>query len=548
MKESPVPSISEDRPDHQLSAGKEPKLLESGKQEQSTGAAENRGQAPRRLWWIAFGVAAVLLALLLFGFLRRHQQQKVVEAAAREEQQALPVVNVTRVLRSPAATSELLPGNMTPLTEAYIYARSSGYVKKRYVDIGDHVKQGQLLAEVEAPDLDQQVQQGRAALSQAEHQVVQAKAEYDNAKSQEDLAHVTWDRYNVLFQHGAVAKQDADQQYTNYKSGVANVGSAQANISAAEQNAQANRANLDRLIVLQGYENVRAPFSGVITARNFDIGALVGGNGGTQGISTTPQGGTQNSGSAGNSGSTGTSSAASPTTGTVGSGSGELFREAQTGTLRILVDVPQESAPLVRTGQTATVLVQEFPNATFAGRVTRTSSSIDLNTRTLLTEVDVDNASRQLLPGMYAQVRIENVRANPPLLIPGDSVIDGTRGLQVAVVLAANSNPENQEQKQQSDQKKIHIVNVNVGRDYGAEIEVTSGLRGDEYVVVNPSDVVEEGALVKAVQVPSAQRNQPRRGPSERQPGGPSAPIPGKSDSGRGTSKEPGEKGRGSSK
>jgi multidrug efflux pump subunit AcrA (membrane-fusion protein) len=539
IKESPVPSISEDRPDHQLPPGKEPKLLESAEHQPSKGDA-NRGQPPRRFRWIALGMAAALLALLLFGLLRRHQQQKVVEAAAHEEQEALPVVNVTKVQRSPASSSELLPGNITPLTEAYIYARATGYVKKRYVDIGDRVRQGQLLAEIEAPDLDQQVQQARAALGQAEHQVVQTKAAYENAKSQEDLAHVTWDRYKVLFEHGAVAKQDADQQYTNYRSGVANVGSAQANIDAAEQNARASRANLDRLIVLQGFEQVRAPFSGVITARNFDIGALVGGNGGTQGASTTPSGGTQAAGSAGNAGSTGSTGASSSTAGTVGS-SGELFRIAQTGTLRILIDVPQESVPFVHTGAAASVLVQEFPEATFGGRVTRTSNSVDLTTRTLLTEVDVDNSAQKLLPGMYAQVRIENVRANPPILVPGDSIITGTAGVQVATVVDASSDSKEPAQKVGSKAKKIHLVNVKVGRDYGPEMEIVSGLRGDEYVVVNPSDAVQEGALVKTAEAPRTQGNQPRRGPAERQPGGPTAPIPGQAESGgRGASGKPG--------
>lgn len=487
-------------------------------------SSNERGQPPRRLRWIVLGAACVLLALLLIGLLRRHHQNKVVEAAAREEQQALPVVNVTKVHRSPATTSALLPGNMTPLTEAYIYARANGYVKRRYVDIGDRVKQGQLLAEIDAPDLDNQVGQARASLAQAEHQVGQAKSAYENTKSQEELARVTWERYKVLFEHGAVSKQDADQQYTTYRSGLANVGSAQANIEAAEQNTHAQRANLERLIVLQGFEKVRAPFPGIVTARNFDIGSLVGGNGGTAVAAT---GGTPAAG--------GTTGAGS-TTGTVGSGS-ELFRLAQIGTLRILVNVPQESAPFVHAGQTATVLVQEFPDMQFGGRVARTSNSIDLTTRTLLTEVDVDNRSLTLLPGMYAQVRIENVRANPPLLVPGDAIISGAAGVQVAIVSDADSNNE------KDGSKKIHFANVKVGRDYGPEIEIVNGLRDGEYVVVNPSDVVQEGALVKAVEAPRAQGNQPRRGPSERQPGGPGAPIPGKADSGgRGASEKSGGK------
>ena len=499
--------------------------------------SDNRGRAPQRLRWIVFGVGALLLVLLLFGLLRHYRQQKVVEAAAHEEESALPIVNVAKVRRAPASTAQLLPGNMTPLTEAYIYARANGYVSQRYVDIGDRVTKGQLLAEIEAPDLDQQVQQARAALAQAEHQVVQAKGAYESAKSQEDLAHITWDRYKVLQEHGAVAKQDADQQYTNYRSGVANVESAQANISAAEQNVTANRANLERLIVLQAYEHVRAPFTGVITARNFDIGALVGSSGGTQGASTSPSGGTQIAGGEGNAG---TSGGAAPTsTGTGGSlgTTGELFRVAQINVLRILINVPQESAPFIHVGEPATVMVQELPDQTFKARVTRTSNAIDLATRTLLTEVDVENPGQKLLPGMYAMVQIENVRDNPPLLVPGDAVIGNASGVQVAVVERGNPS-------------KIHIQNVKIGRDYGPEIEIVNGLHGGESVVVNPGDIVQEGAAVKPVEAQRAQGNMPRRGPSERQPGGPSEPIPGKADTGgHGASeKGPGQKSGGQSK
>ncbi len=518
-----------------LEAGHEPKLIENGK--------ESRGQAPPHMRLIVMVAGIALLALLLFGMLRHYRQQKVVEAAAHQEEESLPIVNVTKVQQSPSATTQSLPGNMTPLTESYIYARSTGYIKKRYVDIGDRVVKGQLLAEVEAPDLDQQVDQARAALTQAEHQVVQAKQQLDSAISQEKFAHVTSDRYTKLLADGAVARQDADQNYTTYQSASAAVGAARANVSAFEQNVEANRANLNRLIALQGFEYVRAPFSGVITARNFDVGALVGASGGTQGASSTPMGGTQESGSAGNSGASGSSSSSS-TTGTVGSASGsggELFRMAQLSTLRILVNVPQESAPSIKVGQSASVFAQGYPNQSFPGRVTRTSNSIDLNTRTLLTEVDVQNPHEMLLPGTYAQVQIEHVRLNPPLLVPGDSIIAGTAGLQVAILTDVKQQESQQQQHHYpSDAKQIHIVTVQVGRDYGAEIEILSGLQAGEEVVVNPSDVVQEGAVVKPQEAPGSQGNQPRRGPSERQPSGVTAAIGGKADTGgRGASEKP---------
>lgn len=478
---------------------------------------DNRGHAPRRLGWIVAGIAILLLVLLLFGLLRHHEQQKTVQAAAHEEEQSLPIVNVDKVKRSPAATSQLMPGNMTPLTEAYIYARANGYVKKRYVDIGDRVKQGQLLAEIEAPDLDQQVQQARAAVAQAQQQVSQTRAAYENAKSQEELARVTWERYKVLVEHGAVAKQDADQQYTNYRSAVANVNAAQANINAAERNVEANRASLQRMISLQEYESVRAPFSGIITARNFDVGALVGGSGGALGASTTPLGGTQVAGGAGNAGATGNSGSGATaggglsSTSASGGGGAELFRVAQIGTLRILVNVPQDSAPAIRVGNSATVFVQQYPNTKFAARVTRTSNAIDLITRTLLTEVDVNNPNQMLLPGTYAQVQIENVRPNPPLLVPGDSIISGADGVQVAVLSDIKA-PAKDDRQYPADAKQIHLARVQVGRDYGAEIEIISGLQGWEYVVVNPSDAVQEGAIVKPVAAPRTQGKQPAGG------------------------------------
>lgn len=518
-----------------LDPGHEPELLESGK--------ESRGQAPPYLRVFVTIAAIALLALLLFGILRHYRQQKVVEAAAHQEEESVPVVNVTKVQRSPSATTQLLPGNMTPLTESYIYARSTGYIKKRYVDIGDRVKQGQLLAEVEAPDLDQQVDQARAALTQAEHQLGQAKQQLDSAVSQEKLAHITWQRYNTLLAHGAVARQDTDQMLTNYQSASATVGAAQANVSAYEQNIQANRANLNRLIALQGFEYVRAPFTGVITARNFDVGALVGSSGGTQGASSAPMGGTQESGSAGNAGASGSAAPGSAPTGTVGSASGsggELFRMAQINILRILVNVPQESAPSIQVGESASVFAQGYANQSFPGRVTRTSNSIDLNTRTLLTEVDVENPHQMLLPGTYAQVQIQHVRLNPPLLVPGDSIIAGPSGLQIATLTDIKQNPDEQQHYYPPDARQIHIVTVQVGRDYGAEIEIVSGLKGDELVVVNPSDVVQEGAVVKPQQAPSSEGNQSRRTPSEKQPGGVTAPIRGKSDSGgRGASEKP---------
>jgi RND family efflux transporter MFP subunit len=448
---------------------------------------------------IGAGLLALLAGLFAFGYARYRSVQRVAASEARKEEQTLPVVNVEQVRRSPGISELLLPGNITPITEASLYARASGYVRKRYVDIGDKVKQGQLLAEIEAPELDQQVVQGRAAVAQAEQQLQQAQAELEDSRTQLELARVTWERYRVLVEHGAISRQDADQQLAAYRSARANVNSAQANVSAADQSLRGSRANLERLTSLQGFERLRAPFDGIVTARTFDIGAL---------IST--------SGATGNTG--------------VAGGSGELFRVAQIGTLRILINVPQENAPSVRVGQAAKVMVQQFAQP-FQGRITRTANSLDQATRTLLTEVQVQNPNHQLLPGMYAQIAISNVRMNPPLLVPGDSLMLGGNGITVATLRdlkkeeAGNYGP---------GAKRIHIQAIDVGRDYGPQVEVTRGLEGWEYVVVNPGDTVEEGAVVRPVAAArvAGQGGPQRRGPSDKGGPGLTGQMPGAADSG----------------
>jgi len=513
MKETPTPS-SYKTESHAARDGKPvPPSHDNG-----------RGESPRRLGLFATVVVLALAAILVFGLWRHYSRQKVVEAAAHQEQVSIPLVNVVKVRRAPAISETLLPGNITPLTEAYIYARASGYVGRRLVDIGDRVKQGQILATIESPELDQQVAQARAALAQAEQQVTQARSALESSRSQADLAKVTWDRYKVLVEHGAVARQDADQQYATYRSAVANVASGEANVAAAEHNVQANRANVERIIAMQQFEQVRAPFTGVITARNFDIGALVGGSGGGLGASTAPAGGTQISGAQGNAG---TSAAASAGGSSTSPGGGpELYREAQIGTVRILINVPQENAPGVKVGQSAIVTVAEFPHRKFYGKVARTASALDASTRTMLTEVDVPNRDTVLLPGMYAQVQLMSERGAPPLLVPADSIIAEANGLYVGIT-ADIENPDPRRNYPRGA-KQIEIRQVQVGRDYGSQIEITSGLDGWEYVVMNPSDAVRQGNIVMPVSAGPGAANQNSRGPSERAPGasglGPSQP------------------------
>jgi multidrug efflux pump subunit AcrA (membrane-fusion protein) len=435
-------------------------------------ARENVGHPARRsLLLIGVVIALILLALLIAGALPRQRRVKAAEDAARAEREALPTVLVAPARRAPAVTELLLPGDITPLTEASIYARSSGYVRRRLVDIGDHVRAGQLLAVIEAPDLDQQVAQARAAVAQAEQQHAQAQAQLEQGKAQLELARVTRDRYVTLVGKGALSRQDGDQQETNYQTAQAIVGAYAASVHAAEENVRAARASLDRLIALQGYEQVTAPFAGIVTARLVDQGYFISAGGGSSGPAPMGLGGSAPGATAGASG-------------------GELFRVAQIGTLRILINVPQTDAAGIHRGQDADVLLAEFPGRVFTGHVTRTANSLDINTRTLLTEVQVQNPQSTLLPGMFAQVRLRSQRANPPVLIPGDAVIAGQEGLSVAILRDS----------------KIHIVRIEEGRDNGTQVEVTRGLEGWEYVVVNPSDVVHEGALVRPAAAGTAHR------------------------------------------
>ena len=506
------------------------------------------------LWKIllgAIGLLLLLFVLLVVGYLPRQRRQRAAEAAAEREANALPVVNVMRVMRAPNISNLQLPGTTAPLTEAYIYSRATGYVRRRFVDIGDRVRKGQLIAEIDAPDIDAQVTQARATLSQAEKQLAQAHAALENAQAQEDLARVTWERYRVLVAHGAVSRQDADTQLAGFRESEANTRLQAAGIRAAEDNVRANRGNLEHLLVLQSFDQITAPFAGIITARNFDIGAYVAASGASLGLSGTPMGGTQLPSTTGNSGPSGVSTTpppqTSPTPATPGIGNaGELYRMAAITTVRVLVNVPQGNAPFVRVGQGATVLVQEFPGHPFNGKVTRTTNSYDPGGRTLVTEVDVANPAGLLVPGMYTRVQLRQDRSQPPLIIPGEAIITTPSALEVAVLMPPTAEQLQVLQRKQDElrvytkgsasrsagdpgdvnqARRVHIQPVTVGRDYGPVIEITSGLQGWEYIVVNPTDEIQEGALImpRTATLPGeANLLQPPQ--SERTPSGIAAP------------------------
>jgi multidrug efflux pump subunit AcrA (membrane-fusion protein) len=423
------------------------------------------------LLWVGVGVG-VLLLVFLIGYLPHHENKKHADAAAKQREQDEPSVTVIEVKHSHAPGELTVPGTTTPLTEAYIYARANGYLKKRYVDIGDHVKKGQLLGLIDAPDLDQQVEQARQQLRQAEADEAQQQAQLD-------LRRVTWERWRTLVAKGVFSRQDGDQRETDYRSQLAIVASAQRNVESF-------RANLNRAIALQSYERVTSPFDGVISQRNADVGALVGAGGSampppSMGSSASMTGGSSStsstSGSSGNA-----SSSATPATG--GSGGGPLFAVQEDDVLRILVAVPEGYASSIVTGMPAKVFLQERTGKPIMGKVTRATGSIDENTRTMLTEVDLDNHNGSLRPGMYTIVSFVQVRGEAPLTVPGDAVVVRQDRTMVAIVR----------------EMKVQMVPVEIGRDYGPSVEILSGLREGDHVITTVTDGVQQGAKVRPTQ------------------------------------------------
>lgn len=445
-------------------------------EEQRQRAEKHQKHQPKRptsgkLWLLALAIAVVLILALLLGWLPRYRRDKRLAEEARAAAGALPTVSVIAARPSPANTLLMLPGNIQAITEAPILARADGYLRTRYVDIGDRVKTGQLMAVIEAPDLDQQVSQARAQLAQAQAAQKQSGANLEQGKANESLAKVTATRWANMVKRGAVSRQENDQYQSQYQAQVANVGALNQAVSAATESTSAAKANLERLIELQKYEQVRAPFDGIVTYRNVDVGALIA------------------------------------------TGSTLLFRVAQVDRLRTYLYVPQVNAPAIQVGQSASLLVAEYPGRTFGGTITRTSEALDPTTRTLLTEVQVPNPDRALLPGMFVQVNLNNQRSNPPILVPGDTLVVRADGTSVAVAERTKetapvrpSEDQNQDKKQDKKQDNkqnqkqpvylIHMRKVAVGRDYGSAIEIVSGLNNGELAVTSPTDDVREGAKV----------------------------------------------------
>ena len=398
------------------------------------------------IWSLFLGVIVLIVVAFFAGYIPLRKQQTLIRSQAEEQEQALPRVQVIEVGRSSHMSELQLPGNIEAVTEAPILARADGYIKRRLVDIGDRVQAGQPVAEIEAPELDQQVIQAKASLQQAQAALEQALANETQGKANLELARVTAQRWASLVAAGVVSKQDNDQYQAQYQSQLAGVQSLEKAIAVQRANIAAAEANLARLDEMQAYRVVKAPFAGVITLRNVDVGALVN------------------------------------------SGNTLLYRIAQTGTLRTYVNVPQTNASSIVPGQAARLTVTNLPGRTFAGTVARTANSLDPTSRTMLVEVQVPNADGALLPGMYAQVDLSNSQGRPPMLIPSDAVIVRADGTQVAVVRPDST---------------VHLQNIQVGRDYGDRMEVLSGLREGDKIIANPGDTAREGVKVEAL--PAAQ-------------------------------------------
>lgn len=387
---------------------------------------------PRRWPAQARGAAGLLVVVLLiaaalvaWGLISRHRAD--AELRHETEQQGAMPVSVVQPRQDGSSQALTLPGNVQAYVEAPIHARTSGYLKRWYVDIGGPVKAGQVLADIDTPEVDQQLRQAEADLA--------------NAEANDRIAQTTAERWRGLRASDSVSKQEADEK-----------------ISAAEASraaVKAARANVQRLRELSGFSQVIAPFDGIVTARNTDVGQLI-----------TPGGGP----------------------------SGALFRVADTEKLRVYVRVPQPFTASMRPGIEAQLAFPDRPGRSYAAELVRTSSALDETSRTLLVELEMDNAQQELLPGAYVDVRFDlPASLESALRLPSNTLLFRGDGLKVATV---------------GQDDKVHLKSVTVGRDFGTEIEVTTGLDAGDRVIMAPSDSITEGAAVRIAQPPQAEPTQ----------------------------------------
>lgn len=382
----------------------------TGLEPQGAGQGEEKKS---RLFLFLAGIAVVLVVVGIFTLLQRREQYNAL--AKETEKIAVPTVAVIHPTAEPTQEDLALPSTLQAYTESPIYARTTGYLKKWYHDIGSHVQQGELLADIETPEVDQQLSQARADLG--------------TSQANENLSRITATRYEELIKTDGVSKQEVDNAVGDYAAKRAAVASSQANVRRLEE--------------LESFKHIYAPFSGVITRRNVDIGNLI---------------------NAGNGGS-----------------AQELFVLAATDPIRSYVSVPEVYASAVHRGLGAYLELTQFPGEKFQGKVARTADAIDLASRTLNTEVDVPNESGQLLPGGYAQVHLLVGVTGTRLQVPVNALLFRAEGLRAVLVDATHH---------------IHLQQLAIGRDYGTALEVLQGLKPDDWIVLNPQDSLDEGMQV----------------------------------------------------
>lgn len=431
------------------------KTLAPAKQDGPGRQQDKREEAPRpRLHWaVRWGAPLVLLVLLLWGAWGHYQTYAAARETQRQTIDFVPTVHVGIAKRESGPTKITLPGQTQAFDFATIYARATGYIAERRVDIGSRVYKGDLLVRISAPDLDAQLLQAEAQLGQARAAMVQAQAQLAQSKANVALAHVTNARTSALAGQGYASKQDADNARANVAVQSANVSAAEAAVQVSEANIQAQQATVDRLRELTGYERVTAPFDGVITARNVDVGDLVNAD--------------QGNGAA-------------------------MFNIMQDDVLRIAVQMPQSDAIPVHDGLEAGLTVPEIPGGTFYGQVARSSVALSDTTRTLLVQVDVPNPDHVLRPGLYVSVAFAIPRSHPTVVVPDEALIFNASGEHVAVV-------------QPNDTVKIQKVSIS--RDFGTDAELRDGLRGGEKLVLNaPVDLADGGKVKVAPDKPQKQQ------------------------------------------
>jgi RND family efflux transporter MFP subunit len=366
------------------------------------------------LWAIV--ALLIVAAIVVAGIVPRRRARAALRTETNDL--AVPTVSVIHPKLGSPLSEITLPGNIQAFTDSPIYARTNGYLKKWYVDIGARVTAGQLLADIETPEVDQQLDQARADLNTAQ-------ANYN-------LSEITSVRYQDLLKTDSVSKQDVDNANGDFAAKRAMVASAQYNVKRLEE--------------LQSFEKIYAPFDGVITARNTDVGHLI------------------NSGAGG------------PAT--------ELFHIAAIRTMRVYINLPQQYSQAAKPGITADLTLQEFPGRRFQGKLVRTADAIDVASRTLLVEVDVDNPLGEVLPGAYTEVHLKIPSGAPALILPVSSLIFRSDGLQVGIVQGGNH---------------AALTKITLGRDMGSEVEIVSGLTADDSVITNPPDSLITGETVRVV-------------------------------------------------